>query len=89
MKYHGNVTHITYDTAMRIRRPRDTHGRRGAEQDREAGAGNDNNDNTEDKRWGIRCCNIIIVILGVFVGVCGLVYVIYELASGEAKADEV
>lgn len=61
-------------------------------ENREAGAGNENEDNeelaNEDKRWGIRCCNIVVVILGVFVGICGLAYVIYELASGEAKADE-
>ena len=63
----------------------------GAE-NREAGADNEGGDegsNTEDKRWGIRCCNIVVVILGVFVGICGLAYVIYELATGEAKADEV
>lgn len=60
------------------------------EENREAGNGEENdNENTEDKRWGIRCCNIVVVIIGVFVGVCGLAYVIYELASGEAKADEV
>jgi len=58
-----------------------------AAENREAGANND--ENTEDKRWGIRCCNVVVVILGVFVGICGLAYVIYELATGEAKADEV
>jgi len=61
-------------------------------ENREAGAGEENeggDEELEDKRWGIRCCNVVIVILGVFVGVCGLAYVIYELASGEAKADEV
>jgi hypothetical protein len=60
------------------------------EENREAGNGEDNEDvNTEDKRWGIRFCNIVVVIIGLFVGICGLAYVIYELASGEAKADEV
>lgn len=62
-------------------------------ENREAGAqnegGEDEEQNYEDKRWGIRCCNVVVVILGVFVGVWGLAYVIYELASGEAKAEEV
>ena len=45
------------------------------EENREAGA--DDNENTEDKRWGIRCCNVVVVILGLFVGICGFAYVIY------------
>jgi len=49
------------------------------DENREAGAGENDEENFEgeDKRWGIRCCNIIVVILGLFVGICGLAYVIY------------
>lgn len=57
---------------------------------RDAGAENDNDAlNREDERYGIRCCNWVVLIIGVFVGICGLAYVIYELVEGGAKADEV
>lgn len=43
---------------------------------------------SSDKRFGIKVGNILAVILGTFFAIWGLVYIIMEMKSGDAKKDE-
>ena len=42
-----------------------------------------------DPRFGHKVCSYIVLGLGAIMGTVGLVYVVMQLVSGDAKADEV
>ena len=49
---------------------------------------NDDGEEAGDTKWGIRCFNWFVLVIGVCIGIFGLVYVIVELKDGDAKGDE-
>lgn len=49
---------------------------------------NEADDDSDSKRTWIKIFSWIFLFLGVIVGIWGLVYVIMEMTSGDAKEDE-